>query len=40
MAMGYIEPIIVPSAENVADMFTNPLEHVKYLGLRRELGLR
>jgi len=35
-----VEPLYVPTADNIADMFTKPLERVKFLGLRKELGLQ
>jgi hypothetical protein len=40
VSAGYVEPLYVPTADNIADMFTKPLERVKFLGLRKELGLQ
>jgi len=39
VAAGYIEPFYVPSADNLADMFTKPLDRVKFVGLRDQLGM-
>ncbi len=39
VAVGYIEPGAVPTADNVVDMFTISTERVKLIKLRFELGL-
>ncbi len=39
MSAGCIEPEYVPSSENIADVFTKPLEKVKFVKLRGALGL-
>jgi hypothetical protein len=40
VSAGYIDPVYVPTAENVADVFTKPLERPKFLKFRLGLGMR
>jgi hypothetical protein len=39
VSAGYVDPVYVPTAENVADMFTKPLEKPKFLKFRYGLGM-